>query len=403
MTHQVFRGSTLEEARRAAEAALGQGAVVLTTRKVPQKGLGRLLGRKDVEIAAMAAEPDPEPPPPPPPAPVRRGPFSDAALGVDAKTASAAELAALRSELRSEIRLVQGLVARKSALSPAIEGELAALRDALERLSEMPELARNGRTPKLLRVAGLEGRAQNTLAKTLRGRDDASPEELRDALADLVRVAQWPLADERATIVALVGPSGVGKTTTAAKLAGQAVAAGRSVTFICCDAYRVGAVEQLGRYAKLLQARFEVAATPGELGRALANAATDLVIIDTAGHPPTKPDSVEAAIGNVRSAAPSRGRWARHVLLCLPASVRAADADRFAKAFAPCNPTALAITKLDETASPAGLIHGSVASKLPVSVLCFGQRVPEDIARATSGAILDQLVPPGGARWREAS
>ena len=140
-----------------------------------------------------------------------------------------------------------------------------------------------------------------------------------------------------------------------------------------------------------------------DLGRALANAATDLVIIDTAGHPPTKPDGVEAAIGNVRGASPSRGRWIRHVLLCLPASVRAADAERFGRAFQPCGPTAIAVTKLDETCSPAGLLHGTAATRLPVSVLCFGQRVPEDIARATSGAILDQLVPPGGARWREAS
>jgi len=61
--------------------------------------------------------------------------------------------------------------------------------------------------------------------------------------------------------------------------------------------------------------------------------------------------------------------------------------------FATTRPTALAVTKLDETDAPAGIVHAVFATRLPVSTLCAGQRVPEDIAEATDGAIADYLFP----------
>ena len=99
------------------------------------------------------------------------------------------------------------------------------------------------------------------------------------------------------------------------------------------------------------------------------------------------------------------GTVARHrdTLLCLPPSLRATDAERFAAAFAPAGPTGLVLTRLDETRSPVGRVHASVSCQLPVSVLCFGQRVPEDVAPATTGAILDYLLARGAAKLRLAS
>jgi flagellar biosynthesis protein FlhF len=90
--------------------------------------------------------------------------------------------------------------------------------------------------------------------------------------------------------------------------------------------------------------------------------------------------------------------FTRHVLVCMPAATRAVDATRIAKAFSAASPTAIAITKLDETDSPSGLVHAAFAAKLPLSVLCAGQRVPEDIAPATMGAVLDAVIPRTQAR-----
>ena len=115
-------------------------------------------------------------------------------------------------------------------------------------------------------------------------------------------------------------------------------------------------------------------------------AEADVVIVDTAGRGAPAGDAIEH-----RLAMEVEGR-ARHVLLCLSAATRAADADRMARQFSTARPTALVITKLDETSTPAGIVHACVASKLPVSTICFGQRVPEDVAQATTTALVDYLV-----------
>jgi flagellar biosynthesis protein FlhF len=98
---------------------------------------------------------------------------------------------------------------------------------------------------------------------------------------------------------------------------------------------------------------------------------------------------VEVALAATPGSAPGR---ARHVLLCTTAALRPHDASRLARRFAVLGPTAMAITKIDETGEPVGIVHGPWATKLPVSVLCFGQRVPEDIAPATPDALVDYLV-----------
>ena len=97
-----------------------------------------------------------------------------------------------------------------------------------------------------------------------------------------------------------------------------------------------------------------------------------------------------------------RRPFTRHVLLCLPAALRAQDATATVRAFAALEPTALVVTKLDETSTPSGLVHGTIASQLPVSVLCAGQSVPEHIAQATMTAILDQVMPRPAPRGAQA-
>ena len=413
MTPQIFRGTTLIEARRAAVRALGEGAVLHTTRVVARAGVMGWFGMRDFEVSATPAEDElPALPPATEHTPHSTAPASQprrvfsSAVYRDPEPAQAAapaetetsDVMALRAALRAELRVDQALASRDQGLTPAIEAELSALRAAIDAMNEGDSAA--GAAGRLLRAAGIEGKAATLVSAALRSNDTPGAtlhERFRDALVDVVRVGPWPLATDGPAVIALVGPSGVGKTTTAAKLAARAIIDDRrSVTFISCDGYRVGAVDQLRRYASLLDARFEVAPTPRELARAVAAAGTDLVIVDTAGRAPGRGGSIPAALGfartNVGRTKIFEGR-SRHVLLCLPASLRARDVDAFCRAFSPSAPNGLVITKLDETRSPAALVHGPAASGLPVTTLCFGQRVPEDIAPATSGAVLDHVAP----------
>lgn len=402
-TTQVFHGRTLAEAEAAAISALGVDADIVMTRKIPRRGLRGMLGGADFEVAATPPPPAPTSAPPSP----RRdaGPFSEAAHRFE--KGGSDEIAALRAELKGEIRVMRSILSRGSSMAPGIETQLAELRDVLERIatSDAPVAPRTTRLGRLFAGLGLEGRVAQTVSRRVKelaqrtptAPDGPSDEELlREALADVAAVAPWPLAGHGKKLVALVGPSGVGKTTTAAKLAARAVLdGGLTVTFVCTDGFRVGAAAQLERYAELLGARFVLAQDADELRAAIADAKTDLVVVDTAGH--GAPEGMDAALASLPPTSP----MARHVLLCLPAALRAVDAERFARCYAPVAPTGVCITKIDETSAPVGLVHGAAAARLPLVAFCFGQRVPEDVAPATAGALLDYLVPPPSARARK--
>jgi flagellar biosynthesis protein FlhF len=158
-------------------------------------------------------------------------------------------------------------------------------------------------------------------------------------------------------------------------------------------------MEQLACYAELIGAELATARSADELSAILDGARTDVVIVDTSGRPPTA-DGVEIALTNARRSGPKVSTTrSRHVLLCVPAALRAHDAARVTKRYGALAPTSLAITKIDETDTPAGIVHACWAAKLPVSVACFGPRVPEDIAPASVASLVAYVAPRphGGA------
>ena len=267
MTPAVFRGKTIDDAQHAARRALGDDAVILTTRRVRGGGLRGLFGGVDVEVAATVPPKLPKPQAAPP---LPRGPFATSAYADEPPRPRHGDAV---TSLRQEIRSMQGMMARAAAApAPAaaanttVEREIAALRDAIEKLAD-PSLPRTGAVGRVLRDTGLEGTAAAELVKAIKAAGGTpAPETIRDTIASMVRVAPWPLAEQRPSCIALVGPSGVGKTTTAAKLAGRAMhKMNKTVTLVTCDHVRVGAFEQMDRYADLLGAKIVASRSPGEL------------------------------------------------------------------------------------------------------------------------------------------
>jgi len=313
--------------------------------------------------------------------------YEDERKGEDLAT----ELAALRDQVRSEGRALRTAMSRPR-IPAELTAEIATLRAAVDELLAAPTKKGDG-IAAILRSRGIEGPAAAAItrvakAKKLAGKEDA--EKIRMAIAALVRIGTFPIAEPGRSIIALVGPAGVGKTTTAAKLAARARMAKKSIALVSCDSFRVGAVEQLGRYAELLEARFHEVCSAEELIDVARAEIADVIIIDTSGRA-VEHGSAEAALGSDDLRDSERIGRRTEVVLCAPATLRAVDAARVVTSFAVAAPTSLAVTKLDETDVPSGIVHASFATKLPIGTLCNGQRVPEDIAAATIEAICDAL------------
>jgi flagellar biosynthesis protein FlhF len=177
-------------------------------------------------------------------------------------------------------------------------------------------------------------------------------------------------------ITAVVGPTGVGKTTTIAKLAARWCMkhGAQDLALVSTDAYRIGAREQLMTYARILGAPMHAANNGKELVQVLERLKSKkLILIDTAGMGPRDVRLTEQ-LATLKHGVP-RAR----VLLALPAQAEAQALDEIVCAFVRIKPAACILTKVDEAASLGAVISTVLRHKLKIAYLCDGQRIPEDL------------------------
>ena len=193
-------------------------------------------------------------------------------------------------------------------------------------------------------------------------------------------------------VVALVGPTGVGKTTTVAKLAaGFRIEAKRRVGLLTIDTFRIAAVQQLKAYAEIMDLPMQVVEKPDEMQPALNLLGdVDLVLIDTAGRSPKSDARIDQLVELLRSAQPDE----THLVLN---STSSAAATRLAiQGFAPVRPTAAILTKLDEAPSTVGVLSKLASNEqfsgMPLSYITNGQQVPDDIAPAEAEMLMSRLL-----------
>ena len=176
-------------------------------------------------------------------------------------------------------------------------------------------------------------------------------------------------------VIALVGPTGAGKTTTIAKLANHPqVFGGHSVGLLCLDTYRIGAVEQSRIYAELSRIPLEVVYETLELKRALRRlAGCEVVLVDTAGRGPAARGDAAATRVALRELA------AHEVHLTLPAGLQPRLARRLVDEYREWGVTHLLPTKLDELPEDSSLFDLAASCGLPVRWAADGQEVPADL------------------------
>jgi flagellar biosynthesis protein FlhF len=177
----------------------------------------------------------------------------------------------------------------------------------------------------------------------------------------------------RKTII-LMGSTGVGKTTTAAKLCGQAIKRNKKVGFITLDTFRIGAIEQIRIYSRILGVPLIIASSPEEVRRGIEKLNDrDFIVIDTAGRNPKDPSTVNELKGIYEMGIPLETH-----LLISGSSSEAFIAESFLR-YQNIPVNWVAFTKMDEAVGYGPIYNFSSKAKKPIAYLTTGQRVPNDI------------------------
>lgn len=289
--------------------------------------------------------------------------------------------------------------APQSAHVNELTAKLDALQKMVENLTKSTQLRHHDEVPSELfdvYTRLIDADIEDSLARDLvfRLRDNCSPEQIASPTGSLAILSGMVEGDikcanpiratvGRRKVVALVGPTGVGKTTTIAKLAANfRLRDGIKMGLVTVDTYRIAAVEQLRTYAEIIDLPMKVVTSPQDMRRALDELhGLDLVLIDTAGRSPRD----DLKIQELKSLLSEASVDEVHLVMSLTASVRGIQMT--AEQFKPVNPTAMVLTKLDEAAGMGSLLSVSRQVALPISYVTTGQDVPDDIEPANASRL----------------
>ena len=249
------------------------------------------------------------------------------------------------------------------------------------------ELVYSGVSPELIRkiVDTLNALPLQSGDQTVKGR-------LVETLGRLIKFAgTLKLKKNSPRIIALVGPTGVGKTTTTAKLAAMyALNRGNKVALITMDIFRVGAVEQLKTYSRIMGIPLEVASTPKELEKAVEkHSSCDLILIDTAGRSHKDKEKLDEMKNFLEDKIPIE------VYLCLSATTKDRELEEILSRFRIFQVSKVVFTKIDECESFGNMVNLLMKDNLQIAYFTTGQRVPEDIEIATPAKLADMIFCEG--------
>jgi flagellar biosynthesis protein FlhF len=226
--------------------------------------------------------------------------------------------------------------------------------------------------------------AQLLLPPGARGQRPALAKAVTDVARKLIRTDEDGNGLPAKKIIAFVGPTGVGKTTAAAKLAARLALEKKKVVLLTTDIFRIGAVEQLKIYAGLMGLPCRAVAEAAELPRAIQeHIQRDYILIDTAGC--CQRDL--AAVQDLMAVLKESPDIERH--LVLSATTKSLDMQEIVDRFGICNPDHLLFTKLDETSTFGPIFNELVRTQKPLSYIADGQRVPEDLHAVRGEQIVD--------------
>jgi flagellar biosynthesis protein FlhF len=391
-----FEAATVQEALQQVRSELGPDAVILYTKKLRKGGLFGFMGN---EVAEITAGLDDQPRSAPTriatlerqeTAPRRRflSPVTTSSTyggGASLSNVTAPKIYPSTQEKPISVKkqdifqseLNDGKVlAGYSSIRPATSKKTSDLHPELQRFQAT--LEKNGVEPEV--AAQLLKSVNKEITDKGYPRAGSLGHLLEKFIAASVKVS-GPIESlpGRPRVIALIGPTGVGKTTNLVKLASQYSLLNQlKVALLTADTYRIGAVEQLRIYRDIIDIPFEAVSSPEDLKEALKrHADRDLIFFDTAGRSPQNKKQLQELRAFLEAAAPSE------VHLVISATTKNTDLLPIVGKFGLVPINRFLITKLDETRSHGLILNLASNFSIPISYLSNGQNVPNDIEVAT--------------------
>lgn len=390
MIVKKYTGKDETEAVMKAKDDLGSNAVVLNVRTMKQRGLAKVFKKDFVEITAALEEKD----------------FAQN-VNNNKPTFSRVSSEAIKKQ-QSQINLLADDRADTNApkQSEIIEKKLDSLHDMLRnqmvkeeetdkkediKPAVRPENNANFKSLKLIYNKLLENEVSEKYANAIINDIENSMKKESNLDSILASVYQKIILkfgepeaiedDDRRKIVFFIGPTGVGKTTTIAKLASDfKLTRSKNVAMITADTYRIAAVEQLNTYASILDVPVNVIYSPSEIVESIEELSDyQMIFVDTAGrsHKNTEQrDEIIEMISNVRNSDIDADII---IFLVMSVTTKYRDMVNICDAYKSLNSYRLLFTKLDETDSVGNILNIKLYTGAPISYTTCGQNVPDDI------------------------
>ncbi len=387
MKIKKFRADSIKDALKMVRNELGANAVILKTQQVVKDGFLGMIGKTEIEVTAAI---DYEP------ADSSGITVAPPAEDNDSYMESVVEVAPMRENIRPKAEYSS----TTTFSAKAIEQEIAGLRTTIEQLKEtvlvQDRITFSGYYKelfiKLMSNDVEEYIAYQVVDKLYKELGEVSPEtineRLRSIAGDLLSLSKGISIKKSNYVVMFIGPTGVGKTTTLAKLAANAVIyQNKKVGLLTIDTFRLGAVEQLKTFANILDLPIEIAYTADDISGAMRRFSDkDVIFVDTIGRSPGDTRSLEELEKYCTILSPDE------VYCVLSATSKIRDMYETVKRFNVFRIDKIIFTKLDETTTFGFLLSMSINVNRPLAYVTNGQNIPEDILTADKKYLVTKLL-----------
>ena len=413
MIVKKFQAPTEMEAIIKAREELGSTAVVLNIKSIKQRGLARLFKKDAVEVTAALEEKD-----------IVDGinknkPVFDnnAASGQEAKPERMINQSMVSGGTSSTINLIADDNTAVSSAS-AIEQKLDSLHNLLQNQgslnSDMPSSGSQGKTVAASAYTkrmsdikeDIDNEVDSRFADEIIGEIENSLKKESNLDSILAAVYQKIILKlgkpktiemgDKAKVIFFIGPTGVGKTTTIAKIASSfKIEKEARVAFITADTYRIAAVEQLNTYASIIDCPVSVVYSVEDMNKSLSEYKDyDLILVDTAGRSHKATEQMDELKAFIEEVAQRADEFDFECYLTLSLTTKYKDLKSIADKYDDVD-WAVIFTKLDETCSVGNILNIRMLTDRPLSYTTSGQNVPDDIEVINEQGVARQLLGGG--------